>query len=99
MKKIKLGKMPKKTGRWIIIAIISTFLFFFLSGNDGMIALFQAHLENKKLESKIIEYKKTIDSLEVTIVKLKTDTAYIERIAREKLGMAGKDEKVYKFVE
>ncbi len=99
MKKIKLGKMPKKTGRWIIIAVISTFLFFFLSGNDGLIALFQAHLENKRLETKITEFQKTIDSLEVTIEKLKTDTTFIEHIAREKLGMAGKNEKVYKFVE
>jgi cell division protein FtsB len=33
------------------------------------------------------------------IKKLKTDTAYIEKIAREKLGMAGKTEKVYKFIE
>lgn len=75
------------------------FFILFLSGNDGLIALFQAHLENKRLETKITEFQKTIDSLEVTIEKLKTDTTFIEHIAREKLGMAGKNEKVYKFVE
>jgi cell division protein FtsB len=30
---------------------------------------------------------------------LTNDTAYIARIAREKLGMAKPDEKVFKFVE
>lgn len=95
----KIGKIPKKTGRWLIIAVISMFLFFFLSGNDGLVALFQAHLENKNLEHQITDLEKTIDSLKVTIEKLKTDTSYIERMAREKLGMAGKDETVYKFVE
>lgn len=99
MKIGKIKKVPKKTGRWIIILIVSSFLFFFLSGNDGLIALFKAHLENKKLEDRIGSLEKTIDSLEVTIEKLKTDTSYIEKIAREKLGMAGKDETVYKFVE
>lgn len=97
MKKIK--KLPKKTGRWIIIIIISVFLFFFLNGSDGMIALFNAYRENKQLETKISDLNETIDSLKVTIEKLKTDTTYIEKMAREKLGMAGKDETVYKFVE
>lgn len=99
MKIKKFKKMPKKAGRWLIIIAVSLFLVFFLSGNDGMIALFQAHLENKNLESQIVNLEKTVDSLEITIRKLKTDTAYIEKIAREKLGMAGKNEKVYKFVE
>ena len=51
------------------------------------------------MEREIKELNETVDSLKKTIEKLKTDTAYIERIAREKLGMAKKGEKVYKFVE
>ena len=51
------------------------------------------------MEQEIKELNDTVDSLKETIEKLKNDTAYIERIAREKLGMAKKGEKVYKFVE
>jgi len=40
-----------------------------------------------------------MDSLSVQNQRLKSDTAYMEKIAREKLGMARKDEKVYKFIE
>lgn len=96
--KIK-NRIPKKTGRWVIILVVSFFLFLFLSGNDGIIVLFNAHMENKRLENRIISLQGTVDSLEIAIEKLKTDTAYIEKMAREKLGMAGKNEKVYKFIK
>lgn len=49
------------------------------------------------MKHEIEELNASIDSLKNTIEMLRNDTAYIERIAREKLGMAGKDEKVYKF--
>ena len=45
------------------------------------------------------ELKTTIDSLQETIEKFKHDTSYIEKYARENLGMAKEGEKVYKFLE
>lgn len=92
-------KIPKKTGRWIIGIVLLVLLFFTLTGSDGLINLYRTHLEVRQMNRKIEILKSAIDSLKIDIEKLKSDTAYIERVAREKLGMAKKGEKVYKFLE
>jgi cell division protein FtsB len=68
----------------------------FLFGKQGLIYPYR---QPKLKEREIEENRRIIDSLKEEIKRLTNDTAYIERIAREKLGMARLDEKVYKFVE
>lgn len=92
-------KLPKKIGRWILIAVLLVLLYFSLTGDEGLINLYRSHYDTKKMKSEITELKTTVDSLKNTIEKLMNDTTYIERIARENLGMAKKGEKVYKFIE
>ena len=100
-------KHPKKKHKWIIITVISVLvlavlcalLYFSLNSESSVLNLYRSSKKNIVMEKEIIELNATIDSLTITIEKLKNDTAYIERIAREKLGMARKDEKVYKFIE
>ena len=83
----------------IVIVILCALLYFSLTSESSVFNLYLSGRNNKAMEQEINELNETIDSLKETIEKLKTDTAYIERIAREKLGMAKKGEKVYKFVE
>lgn len=92
-------KLPKKTGRWILVAVLSVLLYFSLTGDEGLINLYRSHLKAQKMIHEVQELNAAIDSLKNTIEMLRNDTAYIERIAREKLGMARKDEKVYKFLD
>lgn len=61
--------------------------------------MYHSHRETRRMANEIVTQNRKIDSLETSIRRLKNDTAYIERFAREKLGMAKKDEKVYKFIE
>ncbi|MBD3346466.1 MAG: hypothetical protein GF401_15540 [Chitinivibrionales bacterium] len=88
-----------KIGRWILITCAVALLYFLLSGPNSVITLFRSHRELKTIETEIRQMHKNIDSLSVQIEKLKNDTAYLEKLAREKLGMAKKDERVYKFIE
>ena len=83
----------------IVIVIVCTLLYFSVTSQSSIFNLYLSSKKNKAMEQEIKELNKTVDSLKETIEKLKNDTAYIERIAREKLGMAKKGEKVYKFVE
>ena len=83
----------------IVIVILCALLYFSLTSESSVFNLYLSGRKNKAMEQEINELNETIDSLKETIEKLKTDTAYIERIAREKLGMSKKGEKVYKFVE
>jgi cell division protein FtsB len=88
-----------KIGRWILFAAVLAFLYFLFAGDDGVVALFGSHREVRRMEREIETLNDTIDSLRTEIVRLREDTLYIERIAREKLGMARTDEKVYKFID
>ena len=65
----------------------------------GNINLYHVFNKTRQLKAQVRQLNRAIDSLTVEIEKLKSDTTYIERLAREKLGMARKDEKVYKFLE
>ena len=75
-----------------LLGAIGVFLF----GRQGLIYPYR---QPKQKQLEIEENRRIIDSLREEIQRLTNDTAYIERIAREKLGMARPDEKVYKFVE
>lgn len=93
--------MKKRTQTiiWIVISAVLFFLAISLFGNQGLIAVYKAYNENRSLTEQIDESERTIDSLKDEIERLKSDTAYIEKIAREKLGMARRNEKIYKFIE
>ncbi|MDR0330245.1 MAG: septum formation initiator family protein [Chitinispirillales bacterium] len=68
-------------------------------GNQGFLDMYRAYRQDKELTQKIEGARAEADSLRAEIERLKGDTAYIEKVAREKLGMARKDEKIIKFVE
>jgi cell division protein FtsB len=88
-----------KKGRILIIVLFAAFLVgavFFLFGRQG---IYYQRRELVRKDTELKARRHTVDSLSDIIGKLTNDTAYIERIAREKLGMARKNEKVYKFIE
>jgi cell division protein FtsB len=90
-------KLPR-VGRWIVLGLAAALLYSLFLGNSSLVRMYQLHAKAKKKEQAVQRLHRDIDSLMVKDKKLKTDTAYIEKIAREKLGMAKKDEKVYKFI-
>jgi len=86
----------KKAVIGLVIAVLAGGGLFFFFGKQGVYYLYRQQQE-RLLE--IRNDRRVIDSLQREIKMLTNDTAYIERIAREKLGMARPDEKVFKFVE
>jgi cell division protein FtsL len=89
----------KKVGRWLILVVIAIVFGFLFIGNDSIVNVSKLRSDVKRKEREIQKGHREIDSLTLEQKRLKTDTGYIEKIAREKLGMAGKNEKVYKFIE
>ncbi|MBI2487768.1 MAG: septum formation initiator family protein [Deltaproteobacteria bacterium] len=55
--------------------------------------------ENEKIEKKIEELEFANKELEGKIKAIKSDKRYIEKIAREELGMIKEGDKVYRFAE
>lgn len=68
-------------------------------GDQSFPALYRNHRAMRNLSAQLKSSRNVIDSLRVEIDRLQHDTTYIERIAREKYGMARQDEKMYKFIE
>lgn len=91
--------MKKKIGIIVVSLALVIVAVVTLSGKQGLISLYQNHRQYKKLTQELIDARNTIDSLKIEVKRLRNDTDYIEKIAREKLGMAGKNEKIVKFVE
>ncbi len=88
----------KKIGRWIVLGAAFLFAASLFLGKAGVIQIYRGILDVQKKERALARLHADCDSLAAQNSRLKSDTAYIEKIAREKLGMARKDEKVYKFV-
>jgi cell division protein FtsB len=89
----------KKSVKWIAAAVVILLAGFLFLGKNSIINLRSSHAATKRQEREIKLLRAEIDSLAREAKKLERDTAHIEKIAREKLGMAGKNEKVYKFIE
>jgi cell division protein FtsB len=91
-----------KKRRLIIGSILILFIaiaVIILSGDQGVFTLYRNYRHMQSVEQELEQSRQTIDSLTAEIKKLESDTGYIEKIAREKLGMARKNEKMYKFIE
>lgn len=94
-KKIKF----RKIGRWVAAVLAVAMLYSLFSGKANIVRIYRSHADIRKKEAAVVTRHHELDSLAEQNAKLKSDTSYIEKIAREKLGMARKDEKVYKFIE
>ncbi len=67
--------------------------------NQGFLDIYRAYKQDRELTRRIEAARAEADSLKAEIERLKSDTAHIEKIAREKLGMARKGERIIKFTD
>ena len=72
-----------------LLIIVAVFL-------PGFSKLQQLKEKNRNLEKRIEVLTRTNEELEKEKEKLENDPSYVEKIAREKLGMARKDEIILK---
>jgi cell division protein FtsB len=89
----------RKVGRWIVAAVALMLVVFLFTGNESVLKVWASRKQGKGQLREITRLHREIDSLNEVIARLKTDTLYIEKMAREKLGMARENEKVFKFVQ
>ncbi len=100
MKNIKkLSDLPKKSIRLIAGIIVLTFIAHALFAPKGIINLISIYKQCENIESEISAEKAKMDSLNTVKQRLTTDKSYIERSARELIGVSSTDETVIKFVD
>ncbi|UCG94519.1 MAG: septum formation initiator family protein [Candidatus Aerophobus sp.] len=83
----------------LILLVLFLVFYLYFVGDYGFFRLLSLKKEKDELilESKRLQAQ-NID-LEMEKEKLKEDLFYIEKVARERYGMAKKDELIYKFVQ
>ena len=82
-----------------ILVLFITIAVIILSGDQGIFTMYKTGRRMKAMRRELELSREVIDSLNTEIKRLRSDTGYMEKIAREKLGMAKKNEKMYKFIE
>ena len=84
--------------RWkyaLYAALLLSLGYFFIGGDDGLGAIRQQRLELAIAEERLEHQRARRDSLALVLQRLQTDLDYIEKIAREELGMVKKGERLY----
>ncbi len=91
----------KKRRPWIRWALIALALFIFyhiLAGRNGLFKLAELRREQRIAQGRIDSLATRKLTLEAEKQRLLTDSAYMEKLARQELGMAKPKEKIYRFV-
>lgn len=87
-----MRKKQKSTfGIFILLAIFIYMSYIFVNQQR---LLYTKNLELNKIENKIGEEEKLNEELSIEKEMIQSDE-YIERVAREKLGMVKKDERIF----
>jgi len=99
--RIKRQSFPrKKILRRVLFLLLFSFIFYlYFAGDYGFFRLLslKTQKENTILETKRLQAQNM--DLQIEKEKLRDDLSYIEKVARERYGMAKKDEVIYKFIQ
>lgn len=90
---------PERIGQMIIFMIIGALVYILLLGDYGVFRIRSLQDEISRQQQEIRHWQAVHDSLQHERWRLINDPDYIEKIAREKYGMQGDDETVYKFYD
>jgi len=89
--------MKKTAVRSILIVVLTLGVVYLFAREISEVRFLRE--ENEKIEKKIEQLEIGNKELEVKIKTIKNDKRYIEKIAREELGMIKEGDKVYRFAE
>lgn len=93
--------LSKTFQRWILYGfsgLLITLFLFTTFGERGILHLWRLWGEKKKLDENNFLVLKENEVLRERIHRLRNDDLYLEKIAREELGLARPGEIVYRFV-
>ena len=92
---------PLTTRRKILLAAIAAVpvLAVFTFGSRGILTRVSLEREHGRLHEQLYRERAEGDSLRAEIQRMRTDDAAIEKLARERFGMALPGERIYRVVE
>ena len=101
MRKRKRQQLKKqnRAKKYFIILLVFISAIIIISNDFGLMRLIQLKQTRHQLQNNIHTLINQQSKLNSEIFELKTNTQYIEKIAREKFMMAKPGEKIFKVIE
>ena len=93
----KEKKRPFLKALLVLLCMTLPFMAWLGLSKRGVANLYKMDLERQKYVDRIKELKKENKELMEEIRRLKQDPAYVEKVAREELGLIRENEVIYKF--
>lgn len=91
------AEVSKKRIRIVVSLIIVAFIIGILFGDRGLMKLFSLHRQSLQVEETMSQLEIEKGELQKQITQLEKGGIYLERFAREQLGLVAADEIVYEF--
>ena len=89
--------------KWVkvfaLLAIGGAVILVFVGGDHGLRMLYELTKQKAGIEERVGEQEALREELIEERQRLEEDSTYVERLARERHGMAKKGERVYKVIE
>jgi cell division protein FtsB len=90
-------KISKRPLIYVFSALLVTLSLFTIFGERGVLHLLRLRGEKRELEEKTFLLQKENELLRERIYRLRHDNLYLEKIAREELGLVRPGEIIYRF--
>jgi cell division protein FtsB len=84
--------------RVLLAGLVVGLLYLYIGGSDGFYVQWRLSREIGRLEHQNALIREQNERMRQHIVRLKSDLSYLERIARERYGMARPGERVYRII-
>ncbi|MBI4522201.1 MAG: septum formation initiator family protein [Deltaproteobacteria bacterium] len=94
--------LSERSHRWLIILlslVMCSLALFTVFGERGVLHLWRLWDEKKTLDEKIFLLQKENETLRERAYRMRHDDQYLERVAREELGLVRPGEIVYRFAD
>jgi len=97
-------RLAVQTGwRWwklaLVCAALAGWVYLLVAGDGGLLELRETRRELADLEARVDRLVAQNDSLSSVLKRLENDPAYLEKVAREDLGMVKPGERLYRLRE
>jgi cell division protein FtsB len=93
------SRVEKHKARWLLAAVVVALLLCgAVFGDHGVFHLTRLRVEQRDLEDVAFELQQRNDRLRSRIDRLRDDDLYLEKLARERLGMTRPNEVIYRVL-
>ena len=95
-----LAAEPRRLGPWTVLAalaVAAAWGYLFFAAEGGWVDLQERGARLAELEAEVARLEAENDSIRQVLHRLENDPSYLEKIARERFGMARPGERLYRI--